>query len=245
MEAERTADWRLAQDSHDVDQHSGDFKLEGEIKRTAGEDLEQQRFKQAATEIRKIDFMESEKWKSLDQNERISALKYSGKALGDAYHSPDPPLLDDKWSPEKLGAYGDGYSSDSKGNIIGSDYGIRINRDGIDSGNEKLFGDDPKTALKTYSHEFRHSYQREQATAYEKGIVTDDPVKAREWSESYKYYKDPPEAAMAKNDPEQYFQKYEEYCNQPVEKDARKFSERLVSEVYDKKPSSLPDKSRT
>jgi len=215
------------------------------------ETLEQKRLNQAAEDIKKNEWMKPEKWKTLSNNEKRIALEHSGKALRDAYHCPDPPLTIKRMQePGLQGEYGDGYSYDPKrdkynGNIevnpsdfeghgiVGYDYGIRMNIEGMDyETNKKLFGDDSREALETYAHEFRHSYQHEQAHAYDKGFRTDDPIKAREWSENLRDYKQPPDAELAKTDPERYFKEYEAYRNQPVEREAREFAQKISSEVY-------------
>ncbi len=200
------------------------------------QNIEQDRLDQAATNIEKADWLQQEKWETLSTNEKRIALdREAGIALSDAYDQPKPPIMTDKADPNALGLYGDGYSSDpSTGEIIGSDYGIRMNEDGMNERDEKLFGDDPKAALETYSHEFRHSYQAEQAGRFEKGFKTDNPEQAREWSENNKgdNYRRPPDSELAKTDPEKYFQEYEAYRNQPVERDARDFASQLTDRVY-------------
>lgn len=210
-------------------------KIEGTEKTAidAPESLEQKTMDQAVDNIKKNDWMQPEKWKTLSNNEKRIALEHSGKALRDAYNSPDPPLYTEKTKPNELGSYGDGYSYDAKSDkIVGSDYGIKMNEEGIKERDRKLLGDDPKAALETYSHEFRHSYQSEQAHAYDKGFKVDDPEKARKWSENLTNYKQPPEAELAKTEPERYYKEYEAYINQPVEKDAREFGEKLSKSIY-------------
>lgn len=201
--------------------------------------LDQQRINQATEAIKKNEWMQPKKWQTLSNDEKRIALEHSGKALRDAYKSPDPPLVTKNMGdPGLQGEYGDGYSSDSSDrsnpeNYVGSDYGIRMNENGIDyEKNKQLFGDDPHAALETYSHEFRHSYQQEQAHAYDKGFKTDDSMKAKEWADNIKDYKQPPDSALANTDPEKYFREYEAYRNQPIEKDAREFGSRISSDVY-------------
>jgi hypothetical protein len=191
--------------------------------------IEQRRIGQAAEGIRGQEWMKPEKWKTLSDDEKRIALDYSGKELGRAYKSPEPPLTTEKTNQNALGSYEDGATIRNPN----GDYGIRMNEHGVGERNEKLFGDDPKTALETYSHEFRHSYQNEQAHAYDKGFAVDNPGKAREWSENLKDYKQPPDAEMARTDPERYFKEYGAYRNQPVEVDARDFGDKVTSKTYD------------
>lgn len=212
---------------------------------------EQKKIDQAAEDIKKNGWTKPDKWKTLSVDEKRIALDHSGKALRDAYNTPDPPLITKRMDdPSLLGEYGDGYKYDSQRDkyngrvdinpsdfgghgIVGSDYGIRMNEVGFNSEkNKKLFGDDPREALETYAHEFRHSYQSEQAHAYDKGFKVDDPEKAREWSENLKNYKQPPDAELAKTEPERFYKEYEAYINQPVERDAREFGVKLTARVY-------------
>lgn len=201
---------------------------------------EQKRIDQATEDIKKNDLMKPEKWKTLNDVEKKYALEHSGKALGKAYDHPEPPLTTKKiGDPDLQGGYGDGYSyrpespyADKQG-IVGADYGIEMNEKGMDPNtHKKLFGEDPREAVETYGHEFRHSYQHEQANAFDKGFKTNDPVKAKEWSENLKNYQQPPDAELAKTDPEKYFTQYEAYRNQPVERDANEFGSKLATRVY-------------
>lgn len=194
---------------------------------------ERERIKQAAEKIKQIEAMRPEKWKNLSKEEKEWSLRRCGKALRDVYHTPDPPLLSYKGEINEHGEYGDG-SSYRKTAIFNRDYGIRMNEEGMKETGEKLFGDDPKAALETYAHEFRHSYQCEQAHAFDQGLKTDNPVKAKEWSENLgKNYIEPPSSELADTNPQEYKIKFGAYENQPVERDARDFASKLVSEIYD------------
>lgn len=201
---------------------------------------EQKRIDQATEDIKKNDGMNPEKWKTLSIDEKRIALEHSGNALGKAYDHPEPPLTARKMGdPGLQGTNGDGYSyrpespSADKHGIVGADYGIEMNEKGMDPNtHKKLFGEDPREAVETYGHEFRHSYQHEQANAFDKGFKTDDPVKAKEWSENLMNYQHPPDAELAKTDPEKYFTQYETYRNQPVERDASEFGNKLATRVY-------------
>ena len=198
--------------------------------------LEQKRINWTSEEIKKIDWMKREEWKTLKSNvDKRIALENCGKVMRDAYKAPDPPLFSKKAEANELGSYGDGYSYDRKsGRVVGSDYRISINEEGIDL-EKKVFGDDPRIALETHAHEFRHSYQCEQAHAFDKGFSVDDPIKAKEWSENLRDYKKPPDDELATTDPEKYLKEYEAYRNQPCEQDAHEFAARLVSRIYGKK----------
>jgi len=43
----------------------------------------------------------------------------------------------------------------------------------------------------------------------------------------------PPAPELARTNPEKYFEEYETYRNQPVEKDARAFAKDLSSRIYE------------
>jgi hypothetical protein len=225
----------------------------GQPNKDASESIYLNKLSQAGNEIKGNEFMKPERWKSLSISEKQAALEHSGKALGKVYDHPEPSITTQKMAdPGLQGEYGDGYSYDSKrdkyeGNtevsqsdheghgVVGSDYGIRMNEKGFDPEKQKrLFGDDPSDALETYAHEFRHSYQNEQANAFDKGFIVSDPGKAKEWSDNLKDYIMPPSSELAKTDPERFVKEYEAYRNQPVEKDAREFGKKLSFVVYHK-----------
>lgn len=219
-------------------QESSDRGSRADLPRETPEALEDGRLGQAVAEIKQQEWMQDGKWRTLSTDEKRIALEHSGRALGRAYRTPEPPLTTKKDASEAQGEFGDGYSYDPRKKCLtGSDYGIRMNEEGITKKDKRLFGDDPGEALRTYGHEFRHSYQTEQAHAFDKNFSVDDPVKAREWSENLKpeNYIKPPNSDLAKSDPERYFRKYEAYRNQPVERDAREFGDRLVTQVYSPK----------
>jgi len=224
---------------------------EGAIRHESAESIEQKEFDKdmrviveresmnhASVEIKKIDWMKPDKWETLSNDEKRIALEHCGRRLRDVFHTPDPPLYTEKASPNELGEYGDGYSFDraepsNPEKYTGFDYRIKMNEEGVKEIDKRLFGDDPKIALETYAHEFRHSYQTEQAHAFDKGFETDNPENAKEWSENLKEYRNPPIPELAKSNPDRYFEMYEAYRNQPVEKDAREFAENLSSRIYE------------
>lgn len=186
-------------------------------------DLEEARLSAAAERLKQIEWLKPEKWAQLDTYEKVVALNSAGRELAEVYQHPNPPLLvKDMGDPDLLGAYGDGYRFNSDtGEIEGADYRITMSRSAeIDY--KKLLGDDPTAALRTYAHEFRHSYQAEQAARYDKPQfrnLVDNAEAAKEWSENLRHYITPNED-------------YDAYRNQPVERDARDFAEELVKQVY-------------
>ena len=188
--------------------------------------LEQKRLDQAAEAIKSNERMKPENWKTLDLTEKKYALVENGRAMGKAYDSPEPPLnVKDMGDSNIQGGY-----------RPGTDYDFAMNEKGMDPNTEKkLFGDDPRLAVETHGHEFRHSYQEEQSIRYDKGFKTDDPVKAKEWSENLKDYNEAPKGTLEEAaDPEEWKEKWAAYENQPVERDAREFGEKLSEKVYGK-----------
>ncbi len=198
-------------------------KLEAGFRdKTRSQPSESDKMRQAGEQIRtEVDWMRPEKWRELDKDQKRIALEHSGRQMSRAFCTPEPPLFLDRDRPEAQGSYSD------------EDYRISMNEAGITQRDKALFGDDPREALNTYTHELRHSYQKEQSLAYEKNFKTDDPVKAREWAENYRNYSHPPDSRTAETDPVRYRKEYQDYHNQPVEKDARAFADKLVTEVYD------------
>ena len=184
---------------------------------------EARRAETAAERLRNLDGLKEDKWKSMDVTQRAWVLNAAGKELAKVYDQPPPPLMvKDLESPAELGAYGDGQTRDFRtGTVEGADYGITMNARG-EIRNENLFGDDPRTALHTYAHEYRHSYQWEQARRVEMPQFTnlvDDPKQAGEWRENLRNYTQP-EAG------------YDAYFSQTVEADARRFADEIVSRVF-------------
>jgi hypothetical protein len=174
----------------------------------------------AAESIEKIDDLKPERWRELTPQRRTLALQQAGRSLRDAYDCPDPPLMPRDF-PEYndgkilLGFYQDGATLDHPN----SDYVLRLNE-------KLLHHDDPSKALETYSHEFRHAYQSEMATRYEKpqfrNLVHDKDAAAK-WSENFRAgsYKHPADD-------------FDQYREQIVEKDAREFAKKLVNRIYEK-----------
>lgn len=100
---------------------------------------------------------------------------------------------------------------------------------------KELFGDDPVPALRTYAHEWRHSYQFEQATRWEKPQfrnLVDNPDQAMRWSWNIRDYKESPDETLARQDYTRYMQEFHAYETQPIEADANRFANELVRRVY-------------
>lgn len=197
---------------------------------------ESHRLDEAGEKMRQNDWLKSENWRRLDDTEKRVALDRAGHQLSETYHHPEPPLfVTSDGDRTSLGAYGDGYSYDKASDkVVGSDYRIELNKEGETRCGGKLFGDDPKEALHTYSHEFRHSYQCEQAHAFEQNLYCDNPEQAEMWSENLRDYKQPPDKSLAESDPERYQREFTAYKNQPVERDANQFADEVTNRTYKK-----------
>lgn len=185
---------------------------------------EEARLETAVLELLKIEWLRPEKWQILDSTQRRIALERAGNALMIAYECPDPPIfpkeLTDTQGCVLRGFYEDGATiSNPKG-----DYGIWVN--------ERLLSlDDPRKALETYIHEYRHAYQHQMVAGYEKNFQVSDPEAAAIWRENFRNYEPGPPKGMNSDDPkfERLFNTYE---NQEVEKDARVFSKDIVGRLY-------------
>lgn len=170
--------------------------------------------------LAQIEWLTAAQWRNLDIHQKVVALNLAGKALGEVYRIPAPPLLVQRWEDRyAFGAYGDGYSFNARtGMVEGADYQIAMNAL-AETDCKRLFGENPAAALETYAHEFRHAWQAEQVLCSQKPQfrnLVDDLDAAEEWQHEYVS----PEAD------------YEAYYNQPVEKDARDFAAAVVLRLY-------------
>ena len=132
-----------------------------------------------------------------------------GREVGKIYEYPAAPL------------YGEQLPVDERGYYEDAKYRITMNTEGMASG-EGFHSDDPREALATYLHEFRHSYQHEQALRWDGPFrhLVDEGAEADSWSDNFnKNYKSPEDG-------------FDEYCNQPVETDAEAFAEELVKKIF-------------
>ena len=177
---------------------------------------------QAVQRLRDVEGLREDNWQQLDEYGRRAALNAAGREVADVFRQPAPPLhVEDMHDPSLRGTYGDGFRSGVDGELEGSDYRISMNSEGINPG-EGVLGDDPRPALQTYLHEFRHGYQHEQIVRFEKPQfqnLVDDRELAEDWSRNVKEYQDP-EAD------------YESYYNQPLESDARDFAAQITGRLF-------------
>lgn len=186
------------------------------VANTAGDSA---RIETAVERLRAVPELRSAIWQSLDIHGRAAVLNRIGALLAEIYQIPLPPLvLQNLGPPSALGEYGDGYEVDARtGEVVGSNYAIHLNEHEGDR--ENLLGEDPRLAVETYVHEFRHAYQAEQILRFQKP--------------QFRHLVDNIEAAEAWNQP--YIspdENFAQYWNQPVERDAREFAESLVVNLF-------------
>jgi len=189
---------------------------------------EEHRLNMATDRVKQIEWLKPEVWGRLDEYGRRVALDQVGRELQEVYDHPNPPLIITERREDRnlQGAYRD------------NDYWIFMNKAAVADNREgKLFGNDPQEALRAYAHEWRHSYQFEQATRWNKPQfrhLVDDPAQAEWWSWNIRpeNYKDPPSRELVKIDYERYQREYKAYRRQPVEEDANRFANELVKRVY-------------
>lgn len=164
---------------------------------------ELQRLEKAAGEIAQIEGLAPDKWAQLDETRREWCLRQVGDRLSAAYECPAPPFITSDMPEGLLGAHSD------------SEYMTKLNR-------EILRIRDGDEALNTYCHEFRHAYQHEMAIRYDSIFkhLCHDEASAAKWSEN-----------LAPGHYISYEQDPEGYQNQPVEKDARDFADRILERV--------------
>lgn len=178
---------------------------------------------ETAQRLRAVEGLREENWQKLDEAGRRAVLNAAGREVSDVLRQPAPPLhIEDMHDPSLRGTYGDGFRSGVDGEIEGSDYRISMNSEGLDPG-EGVLGDDPRQALETYLHEFRHGYQHEQIARFDKPQfqnLVDNHELAEEWSRNVKEGYQRPEVD------------YESYHNQPLETDARDFASRITGRLF-------------
>lgn len=176
----------------------------------------------AAQRLRDVEGLQEKSWKQLDEYGRRAVLNAAGHEVADVYSQPAPPLhIEDMHDPALRGTYGDGFRSGVDGEPEGSDYRISMNSQGL-MPDEGVLGDDPRQALQTYLHEFRHAYQHEQIARFEKPQfqnLVDNSERAEEWSRNVKSYQNPDVD-------------YESYFNQPLESDARDFADQITDQLF-------------
>lgn len=192
---------------------------EGSMKAEEGADDVIQR---AVERLRNVDGLRQDAWKELDEPGRRATLNAAGREVAEVLQHPAAPLyFEDMEAPEYRGSYGDGFRSGRDGELVGSDYRISMNRQALNSG-EGVFGDDPRSALETYLHEYRHGYQHEQAARFENPQfrnLVDNRELAEAWSENIRNYTAPEVD-------------FETYYNQPLESDARDFANQVTLRLF-------------
>ncbi len=190
----------------------GSERLEKGTEKLTSED----RLENVTKSLKGLESIKQENWQDYDPKRRHYELEQVGRYLRDAYECPDPPLIEKNF-PEYdgktlLGFYQDGADIDNPD----GDYRMALNERVLNS-------NDAKEAVKTYCHEYRHAYQLEMVNRYEKpqfANLVHDKTEAEKWHKNFQDYKHQDDD-------------YEQYLNQPVEKDAREFSEKIVRQIYE------------
>jgi len=176
----------------------------------------------ASNKLAKNEWLNPDIWKNKDDTEKRWALEHVGEDLRKIYKQPNPPLFVSDKSKEGELAY---YNPE--------EWEIRMFKNEKTRWGDKLFGKDPREALNTYCHEFRHSYQEEQIQAYKKGFATaENGEKVEIWADNWKHYIEAPDDKLKEIDYERYQKEYEKYRSQPIEKDADRFADLMTKRVY-------------
>lgn len=196
---------------------------------------ERQLLDETVRELEKREELTPEKWRHLSNRAKEWVLEAVGKELMKVYRTPKPPLLvEDMGSKNSLGSYEDVYYGQQlTGKAQKGDWWIRLNKGGVNE-HKRLFGDDSAEALRVYAHEFRHSYQHEQAFIYHDGRFVhwlNDPEQASRWLDNITHYRRPPDEQDS-DDPKTREKTFMAYWTQPVEEDARRFADELVRRIY-------------
>lgn len=186
-------------------EHDQDWLTDATPQQEATDSSPEARLEQAGSQIAQIPELDVVEWVGLDQVERAHALERAGEVLAEIYDVPLPPLFISELAPNVRGAYDT------------AEYTISMNATYEHLG-EALFGDDPDEALRTYAHEFWHSYQDQQVTMFKNphfwgGI--NDLDQARQWATEWEHPLNPDVA-------------YTAYRQQSIEHDARAFADALV-----------------
>jgi hypothetical protein len=180
---------------------------EGVKTKTLAECTETERLESAVESIGKIEKLQPAVWTGLTELEREWALRQVGEKLSTIYEVPSPPFFGREFAEVKGGII--------MGEHSDSEYIIHLNR-------ELLKADNSGEALSTYCHEFRHAYQNEMANRYDSSFrhLCHDETQAAKWAENlgghYRSFEESPDG----------------YEAQPVERDARDFAQRIMTELH-------------
>ncbi len=172
--------------------------------------VEDPRMIAAANELREIKWLQEENWPQ-DEYERRAALREAGSVLSRHFGWPAPPF-ETKPFP--------GHDE-----LLGE---TPLDGDKIEM-NERLTkrtDADARTALGTYCHEYRHTFQIERVAELEQGRLdpsSDDLEQITQWRINLEQ-----DGYVDGN------KDFDSYWKQAVERDSRRFSDDLVDLVYRK-----------
>ena len=164
---------------------------------------ESQRAERVADRLSTIEEIKQERWAEITLPERTEALRCVGRELREEHGTPEPMMLVEDLPEGELGRY-----DPSTGEM-------KVDTSLVES-------DDPREAVRTYVHEFRHGFQDETDSAYRNrlGYVNAPTDEVLKWTANERDYKVPPETP------------FETYEKQPLEADSRRYSDEVIRRLY-------------
>lgn len=180
---------------------------------TSKDIAEDPRVSAAIERLRRIDGLEPARWRVADSSDRQHAIREANRALAESFGRPSPEVIfvgtgDKLELSRRTEGQWSGYDRS------GQPYFIEIAARFLDKTREP----EPREAVNTICHEYRHVYQRE--------VLRDELNPAEPGS---------PEASWAKNFDDGYVdyrENFDAYESQPVERNSRKFADDICRRLY-------------
>jgi hypothetical protein len=147
-------------------------------------------------------------WSSMDNDQRQVALQSAENRMAQAYGRPPQEVLTDK--PD-----GSTWNAGECGQYDPEHKAISMNPDRFE---------DPREAVDTLAHEGRHAYQHHVCDENNLGTHPDH-IEAGAWGDNIRNYVSPDKD-------------FEGYWNQPIERDARDFGQRMTNGLYGEAPDA-------
>lgn len=171
------------------------------------------RLSAAIERLRKIDDLAPERWRIAASSDRQHAIREANRALAESLGRPSPEVIfvgtgSKLELPRRTEGQWPGYDRS------GQPYFIEIGDHFLDKNKEP----EPREAVNTICHEYRHVYQRE--------VLRDDPNPIDPTSE---------EASWVRNFDDGYVdyrKDFDAYEAQPVERDSRRFADDICRRLY-------------
>ena len=198
-----------------------------EVNENSWEGIEATRKEKIIKDLESHEELKPENWQKLDNWQRDRALSRAGKACCEHYpEMPGAPSDLEPLSKEMEPGLNGRYVHETR--VDGEkvpDWDIKENK-------ELLNSDDPYPAIKTYLHEYRHSYQDEIIHIH-RDTTFDVPDKdfAETMSKNKDNYKKAPSRELFYENETEYHERYEQYREQPLEKDAEEFAVNVTEEL--------------